>query len=328
MAAIRKRGEKWQVQVRRLGQLSVSRTFIRLKDAQEWARSSEVAADREGLGTDRSVLKKLTLGELVKRYRDEIVAKKKSAQVETIVLDAFARHPICNKSLAALKIADFIRYRDERLEDVAAATVRRQLNPIRHMFNVAIDEWGIPLPENPVAKVRVKGADQRRERRLKPGEFERLVQVAVACQTPHLAAIIEFAVETGMRRGEILAMRWEHLQLDKGLLLIPETKTGHPRTIPLTPRAKWLLSTRLGTQGRVFSLSANALRLAWERGTRKAGIEDLHFHDLRHEAISRFFEMGLTMPEVGSISGHRDARMLLRYAHAKIEELAAKLSAT
>jgi len=327
MAAIRKRGEKWQVQVRRLGQRSVSRTFTRLKDAQEWARNSEVAADRQELGGNRSELKKLTLRELVHRYRHEVVAKKKSAQVETIVLDAFARHPICNKTLSALKMADFVRYRDERLEEVAAATVRRQLNPIRHMFNVAIDEWGLPLAENPLAKVKVKGADQRRERRLKPGEFDRLMRVAVACQTPHLAAIIEFAVETGMRRGEILAMRWEHLQLDKGLLLIPETKTGHPRTIPLTAKAKWLLSARLAASGRVFPLSANALRLAWERVTRKAGIEDLHFHDLRHEAISRFFEMGLTMPEVGSISGHRDARMLLRYAHAKVEELAAKLGA-
>ena len=128
-----------------------------------------------------------------------------------------------------------------------------------------------------------------------------------------LRNIIEIAIETGMRRGEILNIKKEHIKADT--LLIPITKNGHQRTIPLTERAKYILNkSKLP-----FPMSANAVRLAWERLKNKANIKDLHFHDLRHEAISRFFEKGLSIPEVALISGHKDVRMLFRYTHLKAE---------
>ncbi|MBG6157242.1 integrase [Labrenzia sp. EL_159] len=117
-------------------------------------------------------------------------------------------------------------------------------------------------------------------------------------------------------------------------MTILESKNGYSRTIPLTPGAFALLHDMRGEaesedvrSERVFPLTANALRMAWERMLAKTDIEDLHFHDLRHEAISRFFEMGLTVPEVASISGHRDMKMLMRYAHADTTRLAKKLEA-
>ncbi len=128
-----------------------------------------------------------------------------------------------------------------------------------------------------------------------------------------------------MRRGEMLAVKKYHIDFDKRTLLIPESKNGRARTIPLSIPAVELLSKHGATDGRLFPTTANAFRLAWERVKRRAGIADLHFHDLRHEAISRFFEKGLSVPEVALISGHRDLRMLLRYTHPMSEGILRKL---
>ena len=152
-----------------------------------------------------------------------------------------------------------------------------------------------------------------------------LIEAAKVCRNPLIEAIIRFAVETGMRRGEILAIRRNHFDPINRTLLIPETKTGYSRTIPLTRLAAQLLSQ--SDDDPVFQISANAFRLAWERVKTRAKIEDLHFHDLRHEAISRFFEMGLNAPEVALISGHRDMRMLSRYTHPQRQLISQKLDA-
>ena len=110
------------------------------------------------------------------------------------------------------------------------------------------------------------------------------------------------AVETGMRRGELINILWFDVDLNDRTIHIPHTKNGYERTIPLTPEAARVLETvpRYGTT--VFPMTSNAVRLAWERLRRRAGITDLHFHDLRHEAVSRFFEKGLSVPEVGAAS--------------------------
>ena len=123
--------------------------------------------------------------------------------------------------------------------------------------------------------------------------------------------------------------RWSDVDVDARTLGIREAKNGHPRTIPLSSAAVAVLEgcrSPEATYGDlVFGVSPNAVRLAWEHMRRKAGLEDLRFHDLRHEAISRFFEKGLSMPEVAMISGHRDPRMLFRYTHPKAQEVARKL---
>ena len=114
-------------------------------------------------------------------------------------------------------------------------------------------------------------------------------------------------------------MKWSDIVPDQRLLVVPQTKTGEPRVIPLTAAAMAVLGTlsKQEHDDRVFALSANALRIGWKRVTRRAKIENLRFHDLRHEAISRFFELGLSIPEVALISGHKDPRMLFRYTHIR-----------
>jgi integrase len=128
-----------------------------------------------------------------------------------------------------------------------------------------------------------------------------------------------------MRRSELLSMRWDDVDLKARTVFLRSTKNGHPRTVPLSPRALEIIRDTPRFGKIVFGVSANAVRLAWERLKRRAGVTDLRFHDLRHEAVSRFFENGLNMPEVAAISGHKDPRMLMRYTHPKAEAIAIKL---
>ncbi|WP_457938823.1 site-specific integrase [Mesorhizobium sp. 10J20-29] len=324
MATIRKRGTNWQVQIRRQNMPPVTRTFLKKSDATEWARFWETKADRNELPENTRNLNHISLGELVQRYLEEIVPTKKGAVNETIVLNAFMRDPICQKKLSVLATSDFAAYRDGRLETVAAKSVARWLSPLSNMFRIARVEWGLPL-SNPLADLRLITTDRKRHRRLRTGELDRLLFAIKKSRNRYVKPIILFAIETAMRRGEILAMQWSQVDFERRSVAIPEAKNGHSRAIPLTLTARDMLLELDRSHLKVFPLTPVALRLAWDRLTTRAGLVDLHFHDLRHEAISRFFEMGLTVPEVASISGHRDIRMLLRYAHADTSRLTAKL---
>lgn len=325
MATVRKHRDKWQVQIRRAGLRPMSQSFALRKDALEWARHMERQADRHELPTDPKALQRVTLGDLVRRYRDAVSPRKKTVATETIVLNAFSTHRICARRLSELRTEDFAAYRDERLKVIKPTSLKRELVPIRHLFEVARNEWGLPFKENPLDKLKLVAPDQRRERRLREGELSRLIDAARSRRNPLIVSIIRFAVTTGMRRGEILAMSWKHLDRVQRSLLIPETKTGQSRTIPLTASALAVLSEGGSDNDPVFPITANAFRLAWERVKLSAGIEDLHFHDLRHEAISSFFEMGLSTPEVALISGHKDMRMLFRYSHATRQSILKRL---
>ena len=129
-----------------------------------------------------------------------------------------------------------------------------------------------------------------------------------------------------MRRGELLGLRWEHINLDRRTCHLPITKNGNSRDIPLSNCAvETLIKLPHNLSDIVFPLSPVALRGLWGRACKRAGIRELRFHDLRHEATSRFFEKGLNVMEVASITGHKDLRMLLRYTHLRAEDLAEKL---
>jgi integrase len=328
MATIRKRGDKWEVQVRRRGSRPVSRSFILKSDADTWARQMEVEADRKGLPVDTRVLDRLTLRELIERYRDSVVVHKRSAFNETTTLNAILRRPFVKLTLGEVQPSTFNAYRDERLKAVKASTVCREFNILQHMFHVAIQDWAIPLPANPMKGVRRPKTGKARDRRI-DGTDERnaLLDAAKKCRNKLILPLFLFAIETGMRRSEIINARWADVDLVKQTLHIPVTKNGHPRTIPLSTAAVRIIDSlpRDDDEPRMFPVSANAVRLAWRRLRDRAKADGLRFHDLRHEAVSSFFERGLSVPEVALISGHRDMRMLFRYTHLKAEDVAAKL---
>ena len=136
---------------------------------------------------------------------------------------------------------------------------------------------------------------------------------------------MRLALATGMRRGELLSIEDNQINLERRSLLIRQTKNGSSRTIPLTWEAIRILEQLPRSRGRLFPMTGNAFRLAWEHLRERAALGDLHFHDLRHEAISRFFELGLNPPEVALISGHRDMRQLFRYTHPLRERIIDKM---
>jgi integrase len=322
LASIRKRQSKWHVQVRRSGQ-SRTRTFTHKTDAEVWARKTEREIDTGEIRAVADRLKTVTVGDLLRRYRDEVIPKKRSAaSIELYIVDRFIEHPMSFSSLAAFSPAAVTRFRDERLRQVKGSTVVRDLGVLRHCFEVARKDWGIPLKTNPVAEITMPSVGRPRERRITEAELSALKS---RCTHPLLWSVITIAIETGMRRGEIVNMKWSDIDWDLGTLHIPTTKNGHPRTIPLTPMAMETLKSVTRDGDLVFPMTGNAVRLAWERLKKRAGVVDLRFHDLRHEAVSRFFEMGLSVPEVALISGHRDLRMLHRYTHLKAEKVGEKI---
>jgi integrase len=331
MATIRKRAGKWQAQVRRKGE-TFSRTFMQKADAQRWANQAELDADRKGLQADLASLRRITVADLVVRFRDAVIPKRRGREIETIVINAFLRQSVARVRLSDLTPNHFATYRDERLKLVKAGTVLRELGLIQHIFEVAKTEWYVPLALNPLKAIRKPKADRPRERRLIDNERQSLDKALAECRNPLVEQVVRFALATGMRRGEILNARWQDLNLAAKTLHIPLTKNGEPRTIPLSSEALSVLeyqsTKKSNVEDRIFPTTAEAVKLAWQRLTKRAGIVDLHFHDLRHEAVSRFFERGLTVPEVALISGHKDPRMLFRYTHLKAEDIARKLNPT
>ncbi len=329
MATIRKRRDKWQVQVRRKGQPNQSCSFTIRADALEWARYIEREADRSGLPNDRRALERLTVADITKRYRDEVLPQKRGGENQAIILNAFLRSRLAETPLSAIDAHQFARYRDERLKVVKPSTIIRELGLIQRVFEVARKEWAIALASNPVREIEKPTTGPARTRRLEGGEWDRLLKAAKRTRNRLLLPLVRFALETGMRRSELLNAKWQHVNWQARTLYIALTKNGCPRFIPLTEHAIELLNdirSMRRNEENVFPLSIEAVKLSWRRLTKRAGLEDLHFHDLRHEAISRFFERGLTVPEVALISGHKDARMLFRYTHLRAEDVARKLN--
>jgi len=329
MATIRKRNGKYQVQVRIQGCAPTSRTFTKLEDAKSWARLTEIEAEQTGLPADPRLLSRTTVADVLERYRDEVIPKKRGHEIETIIVNAMLRQPFTKRSLAHIDGALFAEYRDTRLQTVQPCTIKRELGILQHAFDIAAREWAIPLKSNPLKSIAKPGASQRRERRLAAGELAKVYRTARQCRGTPMRALILIAVETAMRQGELLAAKWSHIDLDQRLWLIPLTKNGERRTIPLTKRCVRLLKvlrrTKASAGESVFGLSREAVKCSWRRIVKRGKIEDLHFHDLRHEAISRFFERGLSVPEVSLISGHKDPRMLFRYTHMTAAHVLAKL---
>jgi integrase len=327
MATFRRRGAKWQAQIRLHGHPAMSRTFTLKNDAEVWARQVEASIERRDFSGSLVALKTVTLIQMLERYEATVTPLKKGEASERYRLRVLRNHPIARHSLDKLTPAMVTIYRDDRLRSVSPSSVRRELAILQHCLEVAKNEWGVALQQNPVSKIKTPAQGKARERRVTVEELERLRTALAKCRNGLLSNIVMFAIHTGMRRGEILSIRWSDINFDASTVHLADTKNGDARTVPLSSLALSALPTtdNHAADERVFPLSPNAVRLAWERLKHRAGINDLHFHDLRHEAISRFFELGLSIPEVALISGHRDFKMLFRYTHLRPADVAKKL---
>ena len=321
MASISKKNGKFHVRVRRKVYPTKCRSFTYKSDARSWAVKIERELD-SGLLCDYST----TIYQLLERYLNEITIRKRSVNQETYRVRAIQRDKLSHFRISEIKSANITEFRDDRLSAVSGSTVIKDINLLSHVFKVAQQDWGYDGLNNPVAKIRKPKPNRPRDRRLIDGEFERLIGSARASEEVLLHFLIEFAIETGMRRGELLSTLWSDVHIEESYIHLPMTKNGSSRDVPLSSRAKSILSDLpRGLSEAVFPIHFEALKGLWKRACKRAGIEDLHFHDLRHEATTRFFEKGLNVMEVATITGHKDLRMLQRYTHLNASDLAAKL---
>ncbi len=322
MASITKRNGRYTARVRRRGTPLQTKTFDRAGDARRWASEVERQIDLGHLITNDC-----TVGDLLRRYGQEITPTKRSAYVEAYVVDRLRRSWLSSIWLSKLTSGHLAQYRDERLRQVGASACNRDLSIISHAIRIAMSEWGFNLPGNPAANLRKPTQPKGRTRRLEEGEEGRLMMSCQASSNPYLQPLVILAIETAMRRGELLGLRWEHVQLNKSYVHLPQTKNGDSRDVPLSPKARQTIEALpRSLSGVVIPVHPEALKGLWNRATGRADITDLRFHDLRHEATTRFFEKGLGVMEVAAITGHKDLRMLQRYVQLRPEDLARKLA--
>lgn len=337
MASIRQRGIYWEARVRRDGWPTISRSFNTKADARAWATVIESEMER-GVFTDRTEAEKNTLGDLFKRYLTEVSSQKKGHDIERYRLESLQRDPIAKYKVAGLSGKLMAEWRDKRLKDVSGSTVNRDLNLISHVINVARKEWGMHI-ENPISMIRRPPENKARKRRLGAGEEEKLLAEleqrtraergtfeAGGTQNPWIRPLVILALETAMRRGELLALRWSDVYLVDRFVRLHDTKNGESRDVPLSIRAYELLNDLpRHISGRVFATTPDAVKKAFMRAVERAQLGDLHFHDLRHEATSRLAEKLDNVLELSSVTGHKTLSMLKRYYHPRAKDLARKL---
>lgn len=280
-------------------------------------------------------IKKMSLSKALDKYYATVSVHKRGHQQEFYRVNVIQRHPLASKIMDEITTVDIASYRDERLsqinprtgKNISGNTVRLELALLSALYNLASVEWGT-CRTNPVEMVRKPKVPGGRDRRLTSQEERRLSRY-FHTQNSVLNTIFHLALETAMRQGEILSLRWEHIDMQHGVAHLPMTKNGSSRDVPLSRKARNLLQNlTMALSGDVFNYTSAGFKSAWRVALGRLNIEDLHFHDLRHEAISRFFELGtLNVMEVAAISGHRSLNMLKRYTHLRAYQLVSKLDA-
>lgn len=344
MATIRQRPNgSWQVQVRRRGWPTQTGSFPTRTAARKWANEIEHAIDVGKFAVSTRSEQQLTLDQALVRYSELVTPKKKGAEVEQRRIQRLRNDAsdLGQMYLGNIRGADIAEYRDRRLStpsrtggkksrltgrNISPATVRLELALLSHVFTTAAREWRMESLDNPVSKVALPSKSRRRERRLEPGEYERLIQACAAYQD--LPDVVDLAIHTAMRRSEIASLKWRQVFLGQRRIHLPDTKNNTARDIPLDDRAMEVLSQRHAQRvdENVIHIAANGITTYFSRCVARAGMEDFRFHDLRHEAASRMAEKGLSPIEISTITGHKSMDMLRRYSHPRVSDLATRLS--
>lgn len=326
MASIRHRNGRWQARVIREGHPAQVKTFDSKLDAERWARNIESEMDK-GHFVSLAEAHRTTLRDVILRYLQEVTPTMKSAREDAIRLRAMASRKVASWSLANLTPARLASYRDERLKQVHPATVIRELSYLSAIINHARREWGIAI-SNPVALIRKPPTPKARTRVLSAEERVRLLAALepTSRRNPWIRPLVILALETAMRRGELLALRWENIDMTLCTAYLPDTKNGSARAVPLSSAAiACLRALPRSITGEVFPLKHFSADKAFKRAVQRAGIVDLRFHDLRHTAISAMAQKLPNIIELSAVSGHKSLAMLKRYYHVSAAELAKKL---
>jgi integrase len=322
---IRRGKVHYRVQIRIKGQPPITRTFDCKTDAAAWAKEQEVDID-PGRRPRTTKERKRTLADLIDKYLAEAVPKKVHNK-DKRNLEArlgWWRDQIGYRYLIEIAPADIAECRD-RLEQqtnrygnhLSGATINRYLAALGAAFKYAVKErhW---LDASPVGNVGRRAESAGRTRFLDDDERKRLMAACRASDHPELHLAVTLAITTGMRKGEILSLRWPHVDLKRSLVQLIDTKNGSARTVPLPKIAAALLEqrgkVRSLTDDRVFTEKRD-FDLAWRNALAAAEINDFRFHDLRHTAASYLAMHGATLAELAEVLGHKTLQMVKRYSH-------------
>jgi len=333
----------WRAQIRRKGRY-LNETFLRRKDAEEWAIDMERRIDRKEQTVTRRSRDAQLFGDLIALHRQDLaevgIKLGRSKDFSLTYLD---------KALGHLKILELDRERlikfgkDRAKEGAGPVTLGMDLGYLKTVFSHAVAVHGITLSTEPVdlARIALKrlgliGKGDERDRRPTQDELDAIT--AALDENPRLqipiSRIVRFAVATAMRQDEICRVEWRDFDSEKRMLLIrdrkdPRKKRGNDQRIPLLDVSGYDACKIIEEQGRfsnsregrIFPYNGRSVGTAFRRQCKELKIDDLHFHDLRHEGTSRLFETGFTIEQVALVTGHKDWKMLRRYTHLKPEIL-------
>jgi integrase len=330
LASITRRGDRqWQVKVRRR-QWTASATFETKARAEMWARQVEGAIDARRFNPGSIEADRVSFHAALERYLRERVPLKTGVKQNTGIVRAWQRTKLSAFPLSTIRGSDIAEWRDQKLKEVGPQTVVHHLNLLSNLFNVAASDWGMESLLNPVSRVSKPVLPSGRSRRLSDREEAKLLDACDASKSTWLGPMVRLALETAMRQGELVDLSFDDVDLAKRVVLLRETKNGTARTVPLSPGALEVLrslANRSAAKGKLFDIKVGrAVTHAFAKACEAAGIEDLRFHDLRHEATSRLFERtDLRDIEIAGVTGHKTMEMLKRYAHLRAVNLVERL---
>lgn len=326
MGSLEKRGLAWRAYVAKKG-IRKTATFDSKLEALKWIENEE-----KRIVSGKSIIAGKTFGDLLDKYAEEVSSTKRGKRWEEIRIELVKRHKIASIPLESFGSTDVSQWRNDRLKEVSSATVRREWNLLSHACSIAVKEWKW-LEENPFSTVKKPASPDSRDRLLAQSEIDSLLhalgydpETEPATLSARVGAMMLFALETGMRLGEICAIRAGDVNLEKRFLRVTGIAHGAGKTraarrdVPLSTEAVRILS-QVGLE---FGLKPSQVDALFRKAKKKALVEDLHFHDTRHHAITNLARK-LNVLELARMVGHQDLRQLNIYYNETAEELARRL---
>ena len=335
MSSIQKRGLTFRVRITRQGKSTLSGTFYSRNEALQWAKDIEA---KLYLGIYEEITpkiaKNISFREAAQHYLKTHSIHKKIVRCETsrlkILIERWGDIPVEQINKAAI-----LELRDDLLSlGRSGETINHYFNTLSKLFQMLVGDWDLVIA-NPIKGIKRMPPSHGRSKRVTSDIEKILLNSCNAISLSLLSSIIKFAIQTGMRRGEIMGLTWDDIDLPNRKAYLHQTKNGEPRQVPLTRQAMAVLEALSSDEERVFPMSMTCLRSQFERikehakpkwdGKGSNPFEDLRFHDLRHEALSRLSDAGLNVIELSHISGHKTLGMLKRYTHPSHQAIFARL---
>jgi integrase len=321
MATFQKVGKRWRAGVC-VNRIRRTKTFHTKAQAVNWAKETEQELE-SGI-----ISGKKTLADLLLKYKETVSIRKKSHDRECNRIEALRRDPIAEVRLSEFSAPHVSEWKERRLKEVKSDSVRRDWILLAHACNTAVKEWHW-LKSNPFSEIKRPKESPPRNRRITDDELERLLFASGFDHTPPetltatVGLVMLWAIETAMRVGEICSMRWDDVHANH--VHIPNSKSNEARNVPLSSEAQNLIKLATGTDT-VFGINTSQLDALFRKMKRRAMIDDLHFQDLRREALSRLAKI-FSLMELAKISGHKNLSILQEVYYAPhIDELSKKMN--